>query len=93
MATVLPPPSKKQRTATAEKAKQQQSIATIPETGQIRVQFFDQANGQSFREPFYIPIADATVKNLELLLNTLQNNVGGHWITGCAHLCYDSPQY
>ncbi|MCJ1227508.1 hypothetical protein MMC12_004164 [Toensbergia leucococca] len=75
MATVLPPPSKRLRTANAEKAREQQNIQTIPEDlGSIRVQFIDQSTGQSAAAPVSIPVADATVKNLELLLNTLQNN-------------------
>ena len=78
MATVLPPPSKRQRTAVAEKAREQQEIESIPTNlGSIRVQFVDQGTGQSSAAPVSIPVADATVKNLELLLNTLQRNVGG----------------
>ena len=78
MATVLPPPSKRQRTAVAEKAKEQQEIESIPNNlGSIRVQFVDQGTGQSSGAPVSIPAADATAKNLELLLNTLQRNVGG----------------
>ena len=79
MATLIPPPSKRQRTAIAEKAKEQQAIDTVPDDlGNIRVQFYDQANnGQAAGAPISVPVADATVKNLELLLNTLQRNVGG----------------
>ncbi|KAL6716182.1 ribosome assembly [Lecanora helva] len=75
MATLLPPPSKKQRTAAAEKSREQQQIETIPpDLGNIRVQFFDQSNGRPTGAPVAVPVADATVKNLELLLNTLQRN-------------------
>ena len=81
MATVLPPPSKRQRVAIAEKAKEQQEIDTIPDDlGSIRVQFWDQATNQSTGAPVSIPVVDATVKNLELLLNTLQQNVGSPMI-------------
>ena len=77
MATTLPPPSKRQRTAAAELSKTQQDVDTIPDNlGSIRVQFLDQATGQSAGPPVSIPVRDATVKNLELLLNTLQRNVG-----------------
>ena len=77
MATVLPPPSKRQRTAVAELTRTQQDVDTIPENlGSIRVQFLDQATGQSAGPPVSVPVRDATVKNLELLLNTLQRNVG-----------------
>ena len=78
MATVLPPRSKRQRVATAEKAKKRQAIATIPESGKVRIKFFEQATGQSHTESILIPVAEATTKNLELILNTLQNNVSGH---------------
>lgn len=78
MATIAPLSSKRQRTAVAEKAREQQKIDTIPEDlGSIRVQFIDQATGQASGAPVSIPVADATVKNLELLLNTLQRHVGG----------------
>lgn len=76
MATVLPPPTKRQRTATAIKAKEQQDIDSIPEhLGSVRVQFHDHATGQPVGPPVSVPVADATVANLELLLNTLQGHV------------------
>lgn len=77
MATVLPPPSKRQRTIIAEKAREQQDVDAIPkDAGSVRVQFFDQSTGKPTGAPVAIPVVDATVKNLELLLNTLQGNVG-----------------
>ncbi len=76
MATVLPPPSKRQKTAIAEKAQKQQDVEIVPSgLGSIRVQFSSQANGQPVGAPVSVPVADATVKNLELLLNTIQGNV------------------
>lgn len=76
MATTLPPPSKRQRTAVAELARAQQDVDTIPENlGSIRVLFLDQASGRPAAPPVSVPVRDATVKNLELLLNTLQRNV------------------
>lgn len=82
MATVLPPPSKRQKTAVAERAREQQDILAIPDNlGSIRVQFFDQGTGHSTGVPVSIPVVDATVKNLELLLNTLQGNVSLSRIT------------
>ena len=75
MATTLPPPSKRQRTATAKLARDQQEVDTIPENlGSVRVQFLDRATGQSAGPPVSVPVRDATVKNLELLLNTLLHN-------------------
>ncbi|KAI9754219.1 MAG: hypothetical protein M4579_004816 [Chaenotheca gracillima] len=75
MATVLPPPSKRQKVAAAARAREQQDVDTIPEDiGSVRIQFHDHATGQSSGPPISVPVADATVKNLELLLNTLQGN-------------------
>lgn len=86
MATVLPPPNKRQRTILAEKTREQQEIDRIPENlGSIRVQFLDQATGQQTGGQVSIPIVDATVKNLELLLNTLQGNVGVSCIISGSH--------
>lgn len=76
MATVLPPPSKRQKTAIAEKTQKQQDVEIVPSgLGSIRVQFSSQANGQPVGTPVSVPVADATIKNLELLLNTIQGNV------------------
>ena len=77
MATLLPPPTKRQKTEIAEKARLQQEIQSIPDNlGSIRVQFFDQATGSATGPAVSVPVADANVKNLETLLNTLQGNVG-----------------
>lgn len=77
MATLLPPPSKRQRIAFEEKAREQQELDVIPDSlGSVRVQFVDQATGKSSGPAISVPVADATVKNLELLLNTLQKTVG-----------------
>ena len=75
MATVIPPPSKRRRVEVAEKARQQQEIQAIPDgLGNIRIQFVD-LKGQKTGPPVSVPLADASVKNLELLLNTLEGNV------------------
>lgn len=77
MTTVLPPPSKRQRIAVAEKAREQQELDHVPDNlGSVRLQFLDRATGQAVAAPISVPVANATVKNLELLLNTLQGNVG-----------------
>lgn len=77
MATLFPPPSKRQKREVAERAQQQQEIQAIPDNlGSIRVQFFDQATGKPTGPAVAVPVANATVKNLETLLNTLQGNVG-----------------
>ena len=76
MATVLPPPSKRQKTAIAEKAKEQQSLESVPDNlWSVRVQFSNQSSGHTVGAPVSVPVTDATVHNLELLLNTLQGNV------------------
>lgn len=76
MATILPPPSKRQRTAAANKAREQQELDHIPEDlGSVRVQFFDHATSKPSGPPISVPVVNASVKNLELLLNTLQGNV------------------
>lgn len=76
MATVGPPPSKRQRVEVAEKARQQQEIQTIPEgLGNVRIQFIDHT-GQKTGAPVSVAVVNASVKNLELLVNTLQGNVG-----------------
>ncbi|KAK5711480.1 ribosome assembly, partial [Elasticomyces elasticus] len=75
MATLVPPPTKRQRTETVEKARLQQDIESIPsDLGSIRVQFFDQATGSATGPAVSVPVVDASVKNLETLLNTLQGN-------------------
>ena len=76
MTTVLPPPSKRQKLEIAERAREQQEIGAIPEgLGSVRVQFFDQTTGKATGGAVSIPVVDATVRNLELLLNSLQGNV------------------
>lgn len=80
MSTVLPPPSKRARTDAAERAGQQQSIEEIPsDAGSLRIQFFDETTGLPIGSgPVLVPVADATPKNLELLVNALQGHVSIH---------------
>jgi ribosome assembly protein 4 len=76
MATVVPPPSKRQKLVAAEKAEKALEDARIPEDlGSVRVQFVDQSSGKPTGPVVAVPIKDATVKNLETLLNTIQGNV------------------
>lgn len=76
MATIVPPPSKRQKIAAVEKASRAAEESRIPEDlGTLRVQFVDRNTGQATGPAVAIPGNDATVKNLETLLNTLQNNV------------------
>ncbi len=77
MATVLPPPSKRQRLEASEKARIQAEANEIPNgLGSVRVQFVDQSTGSGTGPAIAVPIENATVKNLELLLNSIQGNVG-----------------
>jgi len=76
MATVLPPPSKRQKLAAENDAIERAESVRIPEgLGSIRVQFVDSASGQSTGGPVSIPIGQANIKNLELLLNSLKGQV------------------
>ena len=76
MSTVLPPPSKRQRTATAARAAEQQDIEEVPsDAGTLRIQFTDEQTGLKIGAPIMIPVSEATPKNLELLLNTMQEHV------------------
>lgn len=77
MATVVPPPSKRQRTEAANRAREQQDIEEIPaDAGTLRLQFFDETTGLPIGQgPVLVPVADANPKNLELLLNTLLGHV------------------
>jgi ribosome assembly protein 4 len=77
MSTVLPPPSKRQRLEASEKAREQQDVEIVPvDAGSLPIQFFDQTTGLKIGHgPVLVPVADATPKNLELLLNTLLDHV------------------
>ncbi|KAK4981825.1 ribosome assembly [Elasticomyces elasticus] len=69
MATVLPPPSKRQKVATAAKARDQQPVE-IPD-GLQRIQFTDADTNAAQGPVVTVSLADLTPKNLSLLLNTL----------------------
>lgn len=70
MATVLPPPSKRQKTAAADRARQQVSPVAVPE-GVQRIQFRDADSGQPQGPVVTVSLNDLTPRNLSLLLNTL----------------------
>ncbi|CAD6504585.1 BgTH12-00093 [Blumeria graminis f. sp. triticale] len=75
MATVLPPLSKRQKTEASDKAREQQVLDEIPKNaGSVRIQFFDEITGLPVGVPTQVSVADASPKNLELLLNNLQAN-------------------
>ncbi|KAI1194236.1 soluble quino protein glucose/sorbosone dehydrogenase [Nemania serpens] len=70
MATVLPPPSKRQRREILERSQVQQDVTSAAITGSIRARFVD-SEGKELAETVEIPLADATEKNVSSLLNTL----------------------
>jgi ribosome assembly protein 4 len=77
MATILPPPSKRQRLEASEKAKTQAEANEIPDgLGSVRVQFVDQSTGNGTGPAVAVSLGNATVQNLETLLNSIQGNVG-----------------
>ena len=70
MATVLPPASKRQKTAAAARAREQVLPEEIPQ-GIQRIQFLDADTGESQGPVTAVPLSDLSPKNLSLLLNTL----------------------
>ena len=75
MATVVPPPSKRQRREALERSQVQQDVTppTI-EAGSFKARFVDN-DGNQLAETIEVPLADATEKNVSLLLNTLLGRV------------------
>ncbi|PSR80228.1 WD repeat-containing protein [Coniella lustricola] len=73
MATVVPPPSKRQRREDVARTSTQADLSTIlpPDNGSFKARFIDASNGAPLADAIEIPLADATEKNVSLLLNTL----------------------
>ncbi|GKT63006.1 WD repeat-containing protein [Colletotrichum tofieldiae] len=73
MSTVLPPPSKRQKRETLARTQTQQDVTAIAPglEGSFKARFVD-GDGQQLAEVIEVPLADASEKNLTLLLNTLQ---------------------
>lgn len=75
MATIPPPPNKRQKTAASALAREQQDVEEAIPDGTVRVRFVDQATGETGSLPVLsVPLARATTKNLEILLNELQEH-------------------
>ncbi|PKS06320.1 hypothetical protein jhhlp_007068 [Lomentospora prolificans] len=72
MATILPPPSKKQKRETLERTKTQQDVSApaAAEAGSFKARFVD-GEGNQLADVIEVPLADASEKNISLLLNTL----------------------
>lgn len=73
MATVVPPPSKRQRREDVARTSTQADLSTIlpPDNGSFKARFIDASNGSPLADTIEIPLADASEKNVSLLLNTL----------------------
>lgn len=76
MATVAPPPSKRQRREELERTQVQADVtaAAAVELGSLKARFID-SDGNQMTDVIEIPLADATEKNVSLLLNTLLGRV------------------
>lgn len=72
MATLVPPPPKRQRREEIERTKVQQDITANlpPDHGSFKARFVD-ADGTQMADVIEVNMADATEKNVSLLLNTL----------------------
>ncbi|KAF4876466.1 Ribosome assembly protein 4 [Colletotrichum siamense] len=72
MATVVPPPSKRQKRETLARTQTQQDVDAVTPglEGSFKARFVD-GDGQQLAEVIEVPLADASEKNLTLLLNTL----------------------
>ena len=81
MATAPPPPNKKQRLAAGSAKFQDEQDRHIPDDlDNVNVQFVDQSTGQPTGGPVSIPLTQATIENLGLLLNSLKDQVR-EWLT------------
>jgi hypothetical protein len=76
MATVAPPPSKRQRREELERSQVQQDVTAVAaaDLGSFKARFVD-SDGNQMTDVVEIPLADATEKNVSLLLNTLLGRV------------------
>jgi ribosome assembly protein 4 len=72
MSTVLPPPSKRQRREEIERTQTQQDVAPLLATdlGSFKAEFVD-SDGNQMTDVIEVNFADATEKNISVLLNTL----------------------
>lgn len=71
MATVIPPPSKRQKTAAAARAREQVSPPRATPEGVQRIQFRDADTGAAQGPVVSVSLVDLSPKNLSLLLNNL----------------------
>jgi ribosome assembly protein 4 len=76
MATIVPPPSKRQRREELERSQIQQDVTAVAaaDLGSFKARFVD-SDGNQMTDVVEIPLGDATEKNVSLLLNTLLGRV------------------
>jgi ribosome assembly protein 4 len=76
MATVLPPPSKRQKRENLERTQVQHDVTAAAQgpAGSFKARFLD-GDGKQMADVIEVPLADASEKNLSLLLNTLMARV------------------
>lgn len=72
MATIVPPPSKRQKREELERSQIQQDVTALASgpAGSFKARFLD-GDGKQMADVIEVPLADASEKNLSLLLNTL----------------------
>lgn len=76
MATLLPPPSKKQKREIVERSREQQEVDLGPrDLGSVVLQFIDESTGQPTKGEIKVPVANTSVRELETILNSILNNV------------------
>ncbi len=74
MATVLPPPSKRLKREQIERTQKQQDVTeSLGPEGTFRLSFCDE-DGKEVAHVVEVPIADASEKNVSVLLNTLRGH-------------------
>lgn len=83
MATVLPPPSKRQKREDLERTQIQQDVTAVAAgpAGSFKARFLD-SDGKQMADVIEVPLADASEKNLSLLLNTLLARVSLYRLHG-----------
>lgn len=76
MATVIPPPSKRVKTAAAARAREQQDVAEVAlPSGSIRIQFHDYSTRKTVGAPVLVPLAYSKPSDLQQIYRSLQGDV------------------
>lgn len=90
MATVVPPPSKRQKRQDLERTVYQQDVtaATSGPEGSFKARFLD-GDGNQMSDVVEVPLAHASEKNLSVLLNTMMERVRRLGFTSACDLAAD----